>query len=225
MNSLWGPSGVTTSTQPESRNVQRPERFRSLPISRHYSTLNISNTFEVLHATIPLSIDVGGTTRRTTEMPQLNISDSLNADRSRSSRFGRINVLIAVPIAVLAAIVVGVAGTAGVAAIAHAAGVSNSFQPLKIGSYAAFIIFGAVAGCVGWQLVRTRAGDPGKVLHRLVPLVVLVSFVPDVVLGITGAGHATWGGVLALLCAHVVVATVVVTSFSLVLPSAAPASK
>lgn len=158
-------------------------------------------------------------------MPQLDISASLTADRSRSSRFGRINVLVAVLLAVLAAIVVGVAGTAGVAAIAHAAGVSNSFRPLKPGSYAAFIIFGAVAGCIGWQLVRTRAGDPGKLLHRLVPLVALVSFVPDVVFGITGAGHATWGGVLALMCAHVVVAAAIVTSFSLVLPSAAPASK
>jgi Family of unknown function (DUF6069) len=158
-------------------------------------------------------------------MPRLNISASPTADRSRSSRFGRINVLIAVPIAVLAAIVVGVAGTAGIAAVAHAAGVSNSFQPLKIGSYAAFIIFGAVAGCIGWQLVRARAGDPGRVLHRLVPLVVLVSFVPDVVIGITGAGHATWGGVLALVCAHVVVATAIVTIFSLILPSGEPGSK
>ncbi len=124
----------------------------------------------------------------------------------------------AVPAALVAAIAIGVAGTVVVAAIAHAAGVSQSFTPLKTGSYVGLIILGVLAGGASWQMVRTRAGDPERVLRRLVPLVVLVSFVPDVVIGVTGADHATWGGVAALMCAHVVVACAAVVSFSLFLP-------
>jgi hypothetical protein len=35
---------------------------------------------------------------------------------------------------------------------------------------------------VVWELVRRRAGDPAAVMRRLVPIVVVLSWVPDVVL-------------------------------------------
>ena len=154
-------------------------------------------------------------------MPLLATSGGALAAKSPSSALGRMNTRVAVPAAIAAAAIVGVVGTAVVAAIAHYAGVSRAFGPLKTGSYVALIVVGVVAGCVGWQLVRRRAGNPGKVLHRLVPLVVVVSFVPDLLIGATGALHATWGGVLARMCAHVVVAFAAVTSFSVLLPARA----
>ena len=147
---------------------------------------------------------------------------STTTSHSRSAALRNLNRWVAVPVAIVAAIAVGVAATAAVAAIAHSAGVSDTFTPLKTGSYVFLIVVGVLAGCVGWQLVRARASDPGRVLRRLVPFVVLVSFVPDLVIGVSGADQATWGGVFALMCAHVVVATAAVTSFSFFLP--APAS-
>jgi hypothetical protein len=155
-------------------------------------------------------------------MPQLITSANTTDEHSRSTVLRHLNRRVAVPAAIVAAIAVSVAATAVVAAIAHSAGVSHSFAPLKTGSYVVLIVFGVLAGCVGWQLVRARAADPRTVLSRLVPLVVLVSFVPDLAIGITGADQATWGGVLALMCAHVVVATATVASFSFFLSAPAP---
>jgi hypothetical protein len=153
------------------------------------------------------------------QMPDLTTSISTTTDHSRPAAVRHLNGRIAVPIAIVAAIAVGSAATAVVAAIAHAAGVSHTFQPLTAGAYIGLIVVGVVAGCAGWQLVRARVSDPGKVLRRLVPVVVLVSFVPDLAIGISGADHATWGGVLALMGAHIVVATAAVTSFSYFLPT------
>jgi len=125
---------------------------------------------------------------------------------------------VAFPLAVVAAAVVGALGTTAIAAIAHGAGVTHSFSPLQPGAYIALIVLGVLGGAVGWQLVRSRAGQPARVLRNLVPVVVLLSFIPDIAIGILGTDHATWGGVIALMVAHVVVATAAVTSFATLLP-------
>jgi hypothetical protein len=125
---------------------------------------------------------------------------------------------VALPLAILAGAVVGALGTTVIAAIAHGVGVSHSFSPLQPGAYIGLIVFGVLAGGVGWQLVRTRARQPAQLLRTLVPVVVLVSFVPDITIGILGSDHATWGGVVALMAAHVVVAIAAVASFATFLP-------
>jgi hypothetical protein len=51
---------------------------------------------------------------------------------------------------------------------------------------------------------------------------VILSFIPDIIIGITGSFHATWGGVIALMAAHVVVASAGVTSFATLLPADGP---
>jgi hypothetical protein len=146
-------------------------------------------------------------------------SATTTTNRSRSAALRSLSIWVAIPSAIVAAIAVSVAATAVVAAIAHSAGVSDTFTPLKTGSYIFLIVVGVLAGCVGWQLVRVRVGDPVRVLRRLVPLVLVLSFVPDLYIGVSGADQATWGGVLALMCAHVVVAAAAVTSFSFFLPA------
>jgi len=156
-------------------------------------------------------------------MPQLITTASATTGHTRSGAPRHLNRWVAVPVAIVTAIAAGVAATAVVAAIAHAAGVSHTFTPLTAGAYVGLIVIGVLAGSVGWQLVRARAADPGRVLRRLVPLVVLVSFIPDLAIGISGADQATWGAVLALMCAHVAVATATVTSFSFFLPAPTPA--
>lgn len=125
---------------------------------------------------------------------------------------------VALPLAIVVAVVVGALGTTAIAAIAHGAGVSHSFSPLQPGAYIGLIVLGVLGGGVGWQLVRARANKPQELLRTLVPVVLVLSFIPDITIGILGSDHATWGGVIALMAAHVVVAASAVTSFVIFLP-------
>jgi hypothetical protein len=156
-------------------------------------------------------------------MPTL-ISPAATVAHPRSGTLRTPPTAVAFPLAVVAAVVVGALGTTVIAAIAHGAGVAHSFSPLHPGSYIALIVLGVLGGAVGWQLVRVKAGQPARVLRSLVPVAVILSFIPDIIIGITGSFHATWGGVIALMAAHVVVATAAVTSFAKLLPADGPSS-
>jgi len=130
----------------------------------------------------------------------------------------RLPAAAALPAAIVSAAVAGDLASYVISAIAHAAGVTHSFSPLQLPTFTALIVVGVVVGGLGWQLVRTRAPRPGRLLPRLVPAVLLLSFIPDLLIGITGGFHATWGGLAALMCMHVAVAAAAVASYSLFLP-------
>jgi len=132
----------------------------------------------------------------------------------------RLKTIAAVPAAIAAAAVVGDLASTAIAAIAHGAGVSHAFAPLHFATYTVLIAAGVIGGAIGWQLVRTRATNPSRLLARLVPVVLLLSFVPDVLIGITKAETATtWGGVIALMAMHIVVASAAVGSYLHFLPA------
>lgn len=135
-----------------------------------------------------------------------------------ASRVRRLRPVPAFVSAVLGAAVIGSLGSWVVAAIAHAAGVSQDFQALQVGTFSFFVVVGVLAGATGWQLIRRRAADPARLLGRLVPAVLVVSFVPDVLLHVAGAAHATWGAVTALMVMHVLVAVVAAAAYHLLLP-------
>ena len=156
-------------------------------------------------------------------MPMLT-SPTVTVAHPRSGSLRNGPTALAFPLAVVVAVVVGALGTTVIAAIAHAAGVSHSFSPLHPGTYIAFIVLGVLGGAVGWQLVRARAHQPATLLRTLVPVVVILSFIPDIAIGITGTFHATWGGAMALMAAHVVVATTAITSFAMLLPVDGPSA-
>lgn len=108
-----------------------------------------------------------------------------------------------------------------VAAIWHAGGASESFRPLHPSAYVVLTVLGLLAGTVGWCVVRARATDPARVLRVLVPVVLLLSFIPDVLVGSGGASAmsgTTWGAVSGLMVMHVLVAAVALTAFRLLLP-------
>jgi hypothetical protein len=131
----------------------------------------------------------------------------------------RLKTIAAVPAAIVAAAVLGDLASGAIAAIAHGAGVSHAFAPLHVGTYTVLIVAGVMGGAIGWQLVRTRATNPSRLLARLVPVVLLLSFVPDILIGITKAETATtWGGVIALMAMHIVVASAAVASYFHFLP-------
>lgn len=119
----------------------------------------------------------------------------------------------------VAAAIVATALNAVVAAIAHAAGASSQLQALQLPTYTIFTVIGLLAGAAGWAIVRARARNPQRVLRVLVPAVVLVSFVPDVLVGAFGGlPGASWGGGVALMIMHVVVSSVAVGTYLRVLP-------
>lgn len=115
---------------------------------------------------------------------------------------------------VLAAIVLSSLINAAIAAVARAAGAPADFQPLEPSKYVFLTAVGVLFGAVGWAVIRRRSRAPRRLLDRLAPTVVLVSFVPDFFL--FGDGGVV--GVLALLTMHVAVGAVAVLAFHRVMP-------
>ena len=86
---------------------------------------------------------------------------------------------------------------------------------LALGEYAPATVIGILLGTLGWYLVRRFARAPRRVLRVLVPVVVALSWIPD--LGILAAG-ATVANSLALIVMHTVVAAATVPVLMRVLP-------
>jgi hypothetical protein len=121
--------------------------------------------------------------------------------------------------ALAAATIVATALNAAVAAIAHAAGASPDFQALQLPTYATFTLIGVLAGAAGWAVIRARSANPRRLLRVLVPGVVLVSLVPDVLVGASDQmPGASWGAAVALMAMHFIVAAVAVGAYLRVLP-------
>lgn len=122
-------------------------------------------------------------------------------------------------LAVLAGSVVAILLCFVVAQIAFALGASRDFLALTPGAYGTFIVIGAVIGVIGWALIRRFARTPRRLLDVLVPLVLGLSFIPDILVGVTKALPGTsWTGVIALMVMHVVVAASLVAAYRFFLP-------
>ncbi|MDX8034064.1 DUF6069 family protein [Lentzea sp. BCCO 10_0856] len=121
-------------------------------------------------------------------------------------------------------VVVGLLGAAVVSIVVNAliALVAGKFVPagaermgLALAEYAPATVIGILLGTLGWYLVRRSARDPRRVLRVLVPVVVVLSWIPD--LGVLAAG-ATLVNSLALIAMHTVVAVATVPVLSRVMP-------
>jgi hypothetical protein len=121
-------------------------------------------------------------------------------------------------IALLAAgfVVAGIA-TSIIAAVVTALGAG--FMPLTPALYLPFVLVGLLGAYVGWRIIRARVFRPFAVLRVLVPVVLVLSFAPDVALLVLGfiPGATVLGGI-ALMTMHVVVAAVAVPVAQKLLP-------
>ena len=116
------------------------------------------------------------------------------------------------------AAILAVALNAAVAAIAHAAGAPQNFSPLLVPTFAAFTVLGIVIGAAGWARIRARSVNP-RALLRWLPVVLVVSYAPDLLVGIGGLlPGTTWGAVVGLMVMHIVVVAVAVPAYRLLLP-------
>jgi Family of unknown function (DUF6069) len=114
-------------------------------------------------------------------------------------------------VAVAAGVIIAIGANSIDAFAAIAAGASSSFAPLWPAVYAPFSAIGVVAAFIGWSIIRRRSSRPAAVLRVLVPVLAVLSFVPDAVLLATGfIPGASLTAVLALAIMHVVVVAVAV---------------
>ena len=118
---------------------------------------------------------------------------------------------------VVATIVAASAVNAVIAQIALAAGADDSFTPLQPGAYVFLTVIGVLLGLAGWAVVRRAAAHPARLLRVLVPVVLLVSFVPDLTTAPNMAGSTT-GGVIALVLMHITTTVIAVLGFRRALP-------
>jgi hypothetical protein len=123
------------------------------------------------------------------------------------------------PAAVVIAAVIAIVADLIVAAVAHAAGASSQFKPLNLSTFAPLTIVGLVVAAIAWSTIRARATNPWRVLSKLIPIVVLVSFIPDIAVGVSKSqAHTTWGAVVALMVMHLAVSGAGVGTFWILLP-------
>ena len=120
---------------------------------------------------------------------------------------------------IVGAVVVACLADLVFASIAHAAGSPHKFSPLKPVSFVPLTVFGIVIGAIGWALIRRYAARPRAVLKIVVPLVVALSWLPDIMLYInkTKAG-TTERGVATLMVMHLTVAAIAVFAFLKAMP-------
>lgn len=116
----------------------------------------------------------------------------------------------------LSALIVAVAASAANALIALAATTlgaeaAGGLQPM---SYLAFTVIAAIAGAVGWHLINRSARRPARVMRWLVPAFLLVSFSPDVAVGVSMG----WLMASALMLMHVATITIAVLTYRRFLP-------
>jgi len=116
------------------------------------------------------------------------------------------------------AVALAIAVNALVAAVAVALGAPVTFGPLTFPAYALFTAIGVAVGWFGWVLVSRRARDPRRTLATLVPVVLLLSFVPDVLLLVFRfIPETTTVGALALMVMHLAVAAIAVPAYGMAL--------
>ncbi|HEX4442113.1 MAG TPA: DUF6069 family protein [Galbitalea sp.] len=138
------------------------------------------------------------------------------AQRSTASMSRRSIVLLTM----IAAAVVGVAANAVVAFAGIAAGASPAFAPLSIAVFGPFTVLGLVAGYLGWRIVRARAANPLRLLRILVPVLLVLSFVPDTISAIVGfIPDSSTTGFVALMIMHPIVAAVGVPVYQRLSPA------
>jgi hypothetical protein len=95
----------------------------------------------------------------------------------------------------------------------------DDFMPLTPGPIVMWTIVGALVAAVAWRRIVNTSPRSRALLRRLVPTVLVLSFVPDVALLATdGMTGQTTPAVLSLMVMHAVTAAVVVAAYRRAMP-------
>lgn len=119
------------------------------------------------------------------------------------------------PLRIVAAVVAAVlVASLGNVVVALLVGVIQG-RHLNPSGYLTYTVLGVLVGVVGWVLIRWLVPRPAAVLRVVVPLVVLLSFIPDLPLFSTDMNPVMPVGLMVM---HVVVAVPTVLALRRVLP-------
>ena len=106
----------------------------------------------------------------------------------------------------------------GLALGALALGVPSTVQLGAPGVVLVSIVV-AFCGAIGWQLVRRRAAHPRALLRLLVPIVLVLSFAPDVLLAAMTWSSTGLTPVLTLALMHLTTISIAVAAYARILPA------
>lgn len=81
-------------------------------------------------------------------------------------------------------------------------------------AYITFTVIAAIAGAAGWHLINRHTRRPERIMIWLIPAFLVVSFIPDVGVGVT-TGWLTAG---ALMVMHITTITIAVISYRMFMP-------
>lgn len=110
--------------------------------------------------------------------------------------------------------VIAIAVNAAIAAAAITLGAPSGYGPLTVPANALLTIVGLAIGWVGWLFVQSRSRNPRRTLMVLVPLVTLLSFVPDILLlAVRFVPGTNAPAVIALMLMHLVVVACAVPAY------------
>ena len=119
----------------------------------------------------------------------------------------------------LVGLVAALVGVAVVALVTRALGASTEFKPLTPQAYIFLATLGYLIGLAGWSFIRAKFRRPAFVLSRVVPVVLVLSFIPDLlVLAFHALPGTTLGGVIGLMVMHLVVAAAAIPAYRRALP-------
>jgi hypothetical protein len=144
------------------------------------------------------------------------------ATTAKSSTTGRtaVSLRTALTTGAVAGVIAAVVNSVIAAVARNAFDVSDDFQPLTPGPIVMWSILGALIGAAGWRLFVNKGAGSRALLNKLVPIVVVLSFIPDVVLLATDAmPGTTTAAVLSLMFMHLVTAVIVVTAYRRSMPT------
>lgn len=97
--------------------------------------------------------------------------------------------------------------------------VPSEFDQLTLPIYGLLTVVGAVIGAIGWRLIVHRSRNAAGLLRVLVPVVLVLSLIPDLMLLVTDSQPGTTtAGVVALMLMHFGVAAVAVPAYRRFMP-------
>ncbi|SNY31393.1 DUF6069 family protein [Paractinoplanes atraurantiacus] len=99
------------------------------------------------------------------------------------------------------------------------ADIPSEFQQLTLPVYGFLTVLGALIGAIGWRLIVNRSRNAGRLLTWLVPVVLVLSMIPNVLLLVSKAQPGTTtAGVVALMLMHIAVAVAAVPAYRRLMP-------
>jgi hypothetical protein len=123
---------------------------------------------------------------------------------------------VAVPLSIAIVAVLASAVNAVLALVGSAVGATGpGLQPI---AYLSLTVVAAIGGAVGWHLIDRFAKRPRRVMRWLVPSFLAVSFVPDILIGVTTGTGDGWLYAAVLMSMHVITITIAILTYRRLMP-------